>query len=94
MVGPCRAGRAAASDASQAIRGRNVGPAESLSPLGVLSRGYTLTTHLDGRLIASAEELSVGEEIQSRFARGQVISRVEISADGSQAIYNQERTET
>ena len=67
---------------------------ESLSPLGVLSRGYTLTTHLDGRLIASAQELSVGEEIQTRLARGQIVSRVErISADGN-PISNQERTES
>ena len=54
---------------------------ESLSPLGVLSRGYTLTTHLDGRLIGSAEELSAGEQIQTRFARGQAISRVESIGD-------------
>ena len=50
---------------------------ESLSPLGVLSRGYTLTTRLDGRLIAGADEVSVGEQIQTRFARGQAVSRVE-----------------
>ncbi|HEX4000665.1 MAG TPA: exodeoxyribonuclease VII large subunit [Pirellulales bacterium] len=60
---------------------------ESLSPLGVLSRGYTLTTRLDGRLIAASEELSVGDQIQTRFARGQVISRVESvgNADGAGA---------
>jgi len=52
---------------------------ESLSPLGVLSRGYTLTTRLDGRLIAAAEELAIGELIQTRFAHGQAISRVESS---------------
>jgi len=56
---------------------------ESLSPLGVLSRGYTLTTHLDGRLIGSAEELSAGEQIHTRFARGRAISRVEsVAIDG------------
>jgi exodeoxyribonuclease VII large subunit len=51
---------------------------ESLSPLGVLSRGYSLTTRLDdGRLIDSAAELTVGQQIKSRFARGEAISRVE-----------------
>jgi exodeoxyribonuclease VII large subunit len=63
---------------------------ESLSPLGVLSRGYTLTTHLDGRLIGSAEELVVGEQIQTRFARGQAVSRVESVGVGAAATQNQE----
>jgi exodeoxyribonuclease VII large subunit len=50
---------------------------ESLSPLGVLARGYTLTTRPDGRLVRGPAELSVGDQIRTRFARGQVISRVE-----------------
>ena len=50
---------------------------ESLSPLGVLSRGYSLTQRLsDGRLIRDAAELNVGDEIRTRFARGQVVSQV------------------
>jgi exodeoxyribonuclease VII large subunit len=65
---------------------------ESLSPLGVLSRGYTLTTHFDGRLIGSAEELVVGEQIQTRFARGQAVSRVESVGVGTEATQNQERS--
>jgi exodeoxyribonuclease VII large subunit len=66
---------------------------ESLSPLGVLSRGYTLTTHLDGRLIGSVEELSVGEQIQTRFARGQAVSQVESMSVASEPTQNQERSE-
>jgi len=51
---------------------------ESLSPLGVLGRGYSLTQRLsDGRLIRDAAELKIGDEIATRFARGQAISRVE-----------------
>jgi exodeoxyribonuclease VII large subunit len=51
---------------------------ESLSPLGVLSRGYSLTTRLaDGRLIDDAALLSSGDQIRTRFARGEAISRVE-----------------
>ena len=65
---------------------------ESLSPLGVLSRGYTLTTHLDGRLIGSAAELAVGEQIQTRFARGQAVSRIESVGVGAEATQNQERS--
>lgn len=54
------------------------GRLESLSPLGVLSRGYSLTQRVsDARLIRRASELSPGDEITTRFAAGQVISRVE-----------------
>ncbi len=54
------------------------GRLESLSPLAVLGRGYSLTQRTaDGRLIRAAAELSPGEQITTRFARGQTISRVE-----------------
>lgn len=51
---------------------------DSLSPLGVLGRGYSLTQRLnDGRIIRDASELKIGDEITTRFARGQAVSRVE-----------------
>ncbi|HWB14064.1 MAG TPA: exodeoxyribonuclease VII large subunit [Pirellulales bacterium] len=51
---------------------------ESLSPLGVLGRGYSLTQRLaDGRLIRDAAELFPGDVLATRFAKGQAISRVE-----------------
>ncbi len=51
---------------------------ESLSPLGVLSRGYSLTTRVaDGRLIEDVAVLAAGDQIQTRFARGSSVSRVE-----------------
>ena len=54
------------------------GRLESLSPLAVLGRGYSLTQRTaDGRVIRDAAELSPGEEITTRFARGQATSRVE-----------------
>jgi exodeoxyribonuclease VII large subunit len=54
------------------------GRLESLSPLAVLGRGYSLTQRtLDGRVVHAAVELSPGEQITTRFARGQAISRVE-----------------
>ncbi|HJS08660.1 MAG TPA: exodeoxyribonuclease VII large subunit, partial [Pirellulales bacterium] len=50
---------------------------ESLSPLGVLGRGYSLTTRIaDGRLIDDAAQLSIGEQIRTRFAHGEAISEV------------------
>ncbi|HEY2147212.1 MAG TPA: exodeoxyribonuclease VII large subunit [Pirellulales bacterium] len=54
------------------------GRLESLSPLGVLARGYSLTSRAaDGRLIEDAVALSPGELIKTRFARGSATSRVE-----------------
>jgi exodeoxyribonuclease VII large subunit len=51
---------------------------ESLSPLGVLGRGYSLTQRLgDGQLIRDAAVLTSGELITTRFAKGQATSRVE-----------------
>jgi exodeoxyribonuclease VII large subunit len=51
---------------------------ESLSPLGVLGRGYSLTQRTsDGKIIRAASELSVGDQITTRFAQGQTTSRVE-----------------
>ena len=50
---------------------------ESLSPLGVLARGYSLTQRTaTGQVVADAATLAVGEEITSRFAQGQTVSRV------------------
>ena len=61
------------------------GRLESLSPLGVLSRGYSLTTRRDdGRLIEDAAALSIGQHIRTRFARGTAVSQVqEIHVDQS-----------
>lgn len=51
---------------------------ESLSPLGVLGRGYSLTQRTgDGQLIRDAAALSPGELVTTRFFRGRAISRVE-----------------
>ena len=51
---------------------------ESLSPLGVLSRGYSLTQRAaDGRVVRAAAELTRGDEIVTRFGEGRAMSRVE-----------------
>ncbi|MCI0700976.1 MAG: exodeoxyribonuclease VII large subunit [Planctomycetia bacterium] len=50
---------------------------ESLSPLQVLARGYSLTHTADGRLVRDADSLRPGDVIVSRFASGKVVSRVE-----------------
>ena len=51
---------------------------DSLSPLAVLGRGYSVTRRgADGPVIRAAGELTEGDEISTRFARGRAISRVE-----------------
>jgi len=51
---------------------------DSLSPLAVLGRGYSLTQRVrDGRVLRDASQLETGEAIRTRYARGQSISRVE-----------------
>jgi len=50
---------------------------ESLSPLGVLARGYSVTQHTATRqVVTDAATLAVGDNLTSRFAQGQAISRV------------------
>ena len=51
---------------------------ESLSPLAVLARGYSVTTRAaDGQVIRSAADLRAGEQIVSRFDQGEAVSRIE-----------------
>jgi exodeoxyribonuclease VII large subunit len=50
---------------------------ESLSPLGVLARGYSVTQHTaTGQLVTDASAVAVGDLLTSRYARGQTLSRV------------------
>lgn len=54
------------------------GRLESLSPLGVLSRGYSLSLKLPERtVIGAAAILKVGDEIETRVREGSFLSRVE-----------------
>jgi len=51
---------------------------ESLSPLAVLARGYSVTRRTDdGRIIRDAAELAPGDQVTTRFAHGEARSRVE-----------------
>jgi len=49
---------------------------EALSPLSILSRGYTLTETTEGRLIQRTSELKTGDTIQTHFTDGIVKSQV------------------
>jgi exodeoxyribonuclease VII large subunit len=50
---------------------------ESLSPLQVLARGYSVTQSANGEVIHSADQVQLGELIRTRLARGGLTSRVE-----------------
>ena len=62
-----------ARDRVAALAGR----LQTLSPLNVLARGYSLTHAADGRLLKDAEAVGVGETITTRLAAGELVSRVE-----------------
>jgi exodeoxyribonuclease VII large subunit len=50
---------------------------EALSPLGVLTRGYSLTQKDDGTLVRSPGDVNPGDLIHTRLASGRMTSRVE-----------------
>jgi Exonuclease VII, large subunit len=50
---------------------------DSLSPLAVLARGYSVTTRASGEIVREANQVSTGETIHTRLARGELTSRVE-----------------
>ena len=63
---------------SQALAGQ----LETLSPIGVLARGYSLTTlEGNGALVIDADTVQPGELIRTRLARGQLVSCVERSSE-------------
>lgn len=52
---------------------------ESLSPLAVLGRGYSVTQRADnGEIVRAASTLALGDFIRTRLGTGSVISLVEI----------------
>jgi exodeoxyribonuclease VII large subunit len=57
---------------------------ESLSPLGVLGRGYSITQNDEGGIVRSIKSLAEGEVIRTRFIDGEIISRVESPVDAAE----------
>ena len=50
---------------------------DSLSPLKTLSRGYTVTTNSNGKVISKKEDVSVGDSINVKVIDGNVVAKVE-----------------
>jgi exodeoxyribonuclease VII large subunit len=54
---------------------------EALSPLAVLSRGFSLTFHQDGTsLVRAADQVHPGQLILTQLATGRILSRVETTS--------------
>lgn len=53
------------------------GKLESLSPLGVLRRGYSVTRGPDGRILRDARDVAAGDMLVTQLGSGSVRSRVE-----------------
>jgi exodeoxyribonuclease VII large subunit len=65
---------------------RLAGTLNSLSPLGVLARGYSMTFQLDedgerGSLVTDAKTATLGDRLLTYFDAGRIISRVEDVSD-------------
>jgi len=67
---------------------------ESLSPLQVLARGYSLTHTADGRLVRDADSLNPGDVIVTRLAAGSITSRVENAANSKFEAQNSKEGKT
>lgn len=48
------------------------GQLDALSPLRILSRGYSICTRNDGRVLKQAQDVSAGEFVSVRLSRGQI----------------------
>jgi exodeoxyribonuclease VII large subunit len=55
------------------------GKLETLSPLAILGRGYSLVFDAQGQLVKDAARLTAGDLLRARLARGEVTARVEHS---------------
>ena len=49
---------------------------ELLSPLAVLSRGYSITMGVDGSVVRSVDQVEIGEQLSTRLADGVLISEI------------------
>jgi exodeoxyribonuclease VII large subunit len=53
------------------------GKLNAMSPLAVLSRGYSLTRNAAGHVVTDAAEVQPGDELQVKLARGELEARVQ-----------------
>lgn len=49
---------------------------DGLSPLQILTRGYSVTKNSQGRVVTESGEVEVGETLTTRLAKGEITSRI------------------
>ena len=60
---------------------RQAAQLQTLSPLNVLSRGYSLTQRTDGKVVKQTSDVAVGEQVQIRVVDGSIHAQVIESGD-------------
>ncbi len=61
---------------AQQSLGKNAALLDSVNPLSILQRGYSVTRTTDGRVIRTSRDVEVGEEVSTRLNAGSFISTV------------------
>jgi exodeoxyribonuclease VII large subunit len=73
----CDTGIAAQLQRSRERLALSAASLDALSPLGVLHRGYAIAQDASGKLVRDAEQVSVGDEVNVRLAKGKLTTRVQ-----------------
>ena len=87
-----RAAKVRLAEATQELAARSA-RLETLSPLQVLARGYSLTHTDDGRLVRAVDELRPGDVLVTRIADGTIRSLVTAAASSKLETRNPKRNQ-
>ena len=55
---------------------KNISTLEAVSPLSVLSRGYSIVSDKKGKIISSNKNLEIDQEIFAEFSAGKIKAKV------------------
>lgn len=75
-----RGGKQIVSNGQQQL-GEIAAKLETINPLSVLARGYSVTTDAKGQTITDCHQVQPGDKILSRVANGSIVSQVETSEE-------------
>jgi exodeoxyribonuclease VII large subunit len=81
LGGRLRAEMTRTLDRSHARLGRTVGQLDSLSPLAVLGRGYSVTRRLDGSIVRRARDVTPGDDVHVLVQEGSLDCQVTHTRD-------------
>ncbi|MDO5567220.1 MAG: exodeoxyribonuclease VII large subunit, partial [Planctomycetia bacterium] len=76
LAADCARGIDLRLERSRQSLGKTAAKLESLSPLSVLSRGYSLTQTQDGDIVHQADDVALGQTVVTRLAQGWLESSV------------------